>query len=72
MKFSTIKYLLIASLSLILFSCSKQEQSDFIPAGEGLLSVDFGYDLDPISITKAEDPIFAINIKHDKMRTIKN
>ncbi|MBR2947239.1 MAG: PCMD domain-containing protein [Bacteroidales bacterium] len=63
MKFSTIKYLLIASLSLILFSCSKQEQSDFIPAGEGLLSVDFGYDLDPISITKAEDPIFAINIK---------
>ena len=33
-----------------------------ISRGEGLLSLNLGYDLDPISHVKSEDPIFKINI----------
>ena len=62
MKIRTFKYFILTVLAVLLFSCSKQETNDLISRGEGLLSLNLGYDLDPISHVKASDPIFKINI----------
>lgn len=49
-------------------SCSIDEGGRVLPAGEGLLDIRFGYDLDVSSVTKAgigeDTPIFKIQIKN--------
>ncbi|MBQ5747289.1 MAG: hypothetical protein IIV83_00615, partial [Bacteroidales bacterium] len=61
MKIRTFKYFILTVLAVLLFSCSRQETNELISRGEGLLSLNLGYDLDPISHVKSEDPIFKIN-----------
>ncbi|MBO7256131.1 MAG: PCMD domain-containing protein [Bacteroidales bacterium] len=62
MKIRTFKYFILTVLAVLLFSCSRQETNELISRGEGLLSLNLGYDLDPISHVKSEDPVFKINI----------
>lgn len=64
MKINTFKYLMLLVLPLLLFSCSRGEDSELRAKGEGLLSLDCGYDPSPETVTKADDaPVFAIDVK---------
>lgn len=63
MKINNFKYILLLVLSLMLFSCNKGDDSELRVKGEGLLNISLGYDLDAVQATKADNPVFKIDIK---------
>lgn len=61
MKINNLKYISLLVLPILLFSCSKGTDDELRAKGEGLLSLNFGFDLDATVVTKAEDvPTFKI------------
>lgn len=69
---SGIKHIALAALLLVsILSCSRKEDNWLLSRGEGILNIDFGYDLGVVPVTRTDsEPVFKIEVYNAKTGVI--
>lgn len=69
---SGIKHIALSALLLVsILSCSRKEDNWLLSRGEGILNIDFGYDLGVVPVTRADsEPVFKIEVYNAKTGVI--
>lgn len=67
-----VKRIALAALLLVsILSCSRKEDNWLLSRGEGILNIDFGYDLGVVPVTRTDsEPVFKIEVYNAKTGVI--
>ena len=67
-----VKHIALSALLLVsILSCSRKEDNWLLSRGEGILNIDFGYDLGVVPVTRADsEPVFKIEVYNAKTGVI--